>query len=995
LLSDQDHSRGINLPIDIFFNSLAEDQGERAAGVILSGTGSDGMRGIRSIKEQGGLVMVQIESSAKFDGMPRAAISTGFADFILPPGDMPDQLISYVKHPYMTKGERTSSIIEDESGLTRIFSMLRERFKIDFTFYKQSTVARRIERRMTVNQIVDINDYATFAKNTPSEIATLYHELLIGVTRFFRDSDAYKMLLEKWLPKILDDDDQHEFRFWVSGCATGEEAYSIAMTARECMEKLGISKDIKIFATDIDKVAIAKAGSGIYPESIAADISTTLLTKYFYRKDENFQINRNIREMVVFAQHNLIKDPPFTNIDLVACRNLLIYLQPVLQRKVMSFFNFSLRPGGLLMLGLSETVGELSDLFELVDGKNKIYRSKGKFNALVTPEDRLTAGGRRFIGTPQRLLGRKSHKRITDGEQTLQRFVDALSGDYIPLSIILNEQLELQHIVGDTSGLFRLPSGRPVNDVSKMVAKELAIPLSTGVQKVYRSNKIHVFFNIRVQSGTGPMTLKMTIRPLPEKRGHDRLVAVIIEEMTPPQKKENGLNSNLYDLGKEAEKYIKEMENELQFTRENLQATIEELETANEELQATNEELLASNEELQSTNEELQSTNEELHTVNVEYQNKIIELTELNNDVDNLLTSSLVGKLLLDENLEIRRFSTFVKTIFKVLESDIGRPLTHITHTLVGENPVRDVEEVIATKKIIEKEVRTEGDNWYFMRVLPYQIGPDTYSGAVLSFMDITELKRSQGTLEAQNWKLREAQEIAQMGNWELDLSTYRLTWSDRCYEIFEVNPESFSGTYNAFLEMVHPEDQDTLDAVYKKSVEEKMPYNIIHRLLMKDGRVKYVNEICRTEYSQDGKPIRSVGVIQDVTRQKRLEARLEASEACSSLLFDAINNGVAVFKALDAGADFEFIEINKVAEGIEQIKRDDVIGKRLCDVFPGVKEFGLLDVLQRVWKTGQPEQHPASLYKDDRIAGWRENQVFKLPSGEVVTIYKNVSDKE
>jgi two-component system CheB/CheR fusion protein len=988
LLSDQDHSRGINLPIDIFLNSLAEDQGERAAGVILSGTGSDGMRGIRAIKEQGGLVMVQTETSAKFDGMPRAAISTGFADFILSPADMPDQLISYVKHPYMTKGERKPSIIEDESGLTRIFSMLRERFKNDFTFYKQSTVARRIERRMTVNQIVDINDYATFAKNTPSEIATLYHELLIGVTSFFRDSDAFKMLLEKWLPKILDDDDRHEFRFWVAGCATGEEAYSIAITARECMERLGISKDIKIFATDIHKMAIAKAGAGIYPESIAADISTTLLTKYFYRKDENFQINRNIREMVVFAQHNLIKDPPFTSVDLIACRNLLIYLQPVLQRKVMGFFNFSLRPGGLLMLGLSETVGELGDLFELVDGKNKIYRSKGKFNALMAPEDRLASGVRRFIDAPQRLLGSGHHKRISDGEHTLQRFVDALSGDYIPLSIIVNEQLELQHIVGDTSGLFRLPSGRPVNDVSKMVAKELAIPLATGVQKVFRSNKPHVFSNIRVQSQTAPVTLKMAIRPLPDKRGLDRLVGVLIEEMAPPPKMEDGPNASIYDLGNEAEQYIRDMENELQFTRENLQATIEELETANEELQATNEELLASNEELQSTNEELQSTNEELHTVNVEYQNKIIELTELNNDVDNLLTSSLVGKLLLDENLEIRRFSTLVKTIFKVLESDIGRPLTHITHRLVGENPLQDVKEVIKTGKIIEKEVRTQDDKWYFMRVLPYQIGPDAYSGAVLSFMDITELKSSKGTLATQKRKLQDAQEIALMGNWNLDLINDQLTCSDRCHEIFELEPESFSGTYDAFLEIVHPDDRDTLDALIKQSVKDKMPYTIVHRLLMKDGRIKHVNEICRTEYNEDGKPVRSVGIVQDVTRQKHLEAKVEASQACYRLLFDAINTGVAVFKALAAGDDFEFVDINKFAEDIEQIKKEDIIGKRLCDVIPDAKASGLLDVMQHVWRTGRPEHHPASFYKNDRIAGYRENQVYKLPSGEVVTIF-------
>ena len=317
LLSEQDRSHGINLPIDVFLHSLAEDQGERAAAIILSGTGSDGMRGIRAIKEQGGLVMVQKEQSAKFDGMPRAAISTGLADFVLDPVDMPGQLTSFVKHPYVARADRSQTIIDDENGLTRIFAMLRDRCKVDFTFYKPSTVSRRIERRMSVNQIVDINDYADFLKHHPAEISTLSRELLIGVTRFFRDPEVFQSLMRGWLPGIINNGDQHELRFWVAGCSTGEEAYSIAISARECMRQLGIVKDVKIFATDIDRNAIAKAGTGIYPESIAADISNDLLTKYFYRKDENFHIIRNIREMVVFAQHNLIKDPPFTHIDLV------------------------------------------------------------------------------------------------------------------------------------------------------------------------------------------------------------------------------------------------------------------------------------------------------------------------------------------------------------------------------------------------------------------------------------------------------------------------------------------------------------------------------------------------------------------------------------------------------------------------------------------------------------------------------------------------------
>ena len=760
LLSEQDRSHGINLPIDVFLHSLAEDQGERAAAIILSGTGSDGMRGIRAIKEQGGLVMVQKEQSAKFDGMPRAAISTGLADFVLDPVDMPGQLTSFVKHPYVARADRSQTIIDDENGLTRIFAMLRDRCKVDFTFYKPSTVSRRIERRMSVNQIVDINDYADFLKHHPAEISTLSRELLIGVTRFFRDPEVFQSLMRGWLPGIINNGDQHELRFWVAGCSTGEEAYSIAISARECMRQLGIVKDVKIFATDIDRNAIAKAGTGIYPESIAADISNDLLTKYFYRKDENFHIIRNIREMVVFAQHNLIKDPPFTHIDLVTCRNLLIYLQPVLQRKVLDMINFSLRPGGLLMLGLSETIGDMHEMFETIEQKHKIYRSRGKRNVVFNHEGVPITAGRRLAEFPGRVFHGRQSSRVVNEEKTLQRFVDALAGDYIPLSIIVNEQLEVQHLIGDSTGLFRLPSGRPVNDITKMVARELAIPISTGIQRVCRTGKPHIFSNIRVNQQDRIQSFTMTIRPLPEKRGQELLLAVLIEPVVSSSTLDASHDTRVYDLDKEAQQYLRDMEQELQFTRENLQATIEELETSNEELQATNEELLASNEELQSTNEELQSTNEELHTVNVEYQNKIIELTELNNDVENLLSSSLVGKLLLDDNLEIRRFSQEISNIFKILATDVGRPLTHLTHHLVDLDPVTLVKQVMANKKMIESEVQTEDGRWYLMRVMPYQISPDVYSGAMLSFVDISELIKNRFDLVENDRKYKKAQAV-------------------------------------------------------------------------------------------------------------------------------------------------------------------------------------------------------------------------------------------
>jgi two-component system CheB/CheR fusion protein len=757
ILSEQDHARVINLPIDIFMRSLAEDQGEKAIGIILSGTGSDGMRGVRAIKEFGGMVMVQDENSAKFDGMPRSAISTGLADFILPPEEMPSQLTSYVKHPYMNKGERSDTLLTDEDNLTRIYAILREKCKIDFTFYKPSTVIRRIERRMSVNHIDEIADYVAYLQNYPGEAVALFRELLIGVTRFFRDGDVFDTLLTDVLPSVIKQPNSNEpIRFWVAGCSTGEEAYSLAILTQEYQQQMGINVDVKIFATDVDKDALQYAAVGIYPESIAADIEPTLLARYFQKKEDSFQIIRKIREMVVFANHNLIKDPPFTNIALLSCRNLLIYLQPILQRKILEFFNFSLSPNGYLVLGTSETTGEMAEYFESVDTKLKIYHSKGR-QRLVTPHHMgmLTTTDTRSRDVKDRMIGIRRTIRTGDEDSIYERFLEIITDQFVPLAVIVNEQMEVLHIIGDTTGYLKLPSGRLVYDLSKMAEKKLAIPLTTGISKAFRQNQEVRFSNILLPKEEDQRTIQIQIIPMPEKKGQDPLVAVLFSELKKNGKSEVGKAIHTFDLSKETEEHFKELELELQFTRENLQATIEELETSNEELQATNEELLASNEELQSTNEELQSTNEELFTVNAEYQNKIIELTELYNDIENLMSTSQIGQLLLDENMEVRRFSSGITQIFKILEGDIGRPITHITHNLTDVDFVGLIKKVQQHGKSVECEVHTQNNVWHIMKIVPYLIGPGIASGTVIIFDNITSIKEAHAALQLSNQRFK------------------------------------------------------------------------------------------------------------------------------------------------------------------------------------------------------------------------------------------------
>ena len=997
LLDDQDFSRGINLPIDVFLRSLAEDQGEKAVGIILSGTGSDGMRGIRSVKESGGMVMVQDEESAKFDGMPRSAISTGLADFILPPDGMPEQLLAYAKHPYVTKAERSDTILTDEDRLARIFSLLRDKTKVDFTYYKPSTVVRRIERRMTVNQVHDLRDYVRFMESNQGEIHTLYRELLIGVTSFFRDRRAFQKLDEIHLPRLFEKRHVRELRFWVTGCSTGEEAYTVAILSRECLDRLNRNIDIKIFATDIDRDAIVRAGAGVYPESIAADLSPELLSKYFFKKDDNFQISRSIREMVVFAQHNLIKDPPFTNIDLISCRNLLIYLQPVLQKKVLEQFNFSLNQDGLLLLGTSETTGDMSNFFEALDHRWKIYRCRGKRKPASAPHEIATPhyfDGSRHYRKP--VFGRGDIYRQHEEERVLNRFLQSLSPDYIPLALIVNEDMEVLHLFGNSEGYFRLPAGKIVNNISKMAAKDLAIPLNTGIQKVFTKNEAVAFSNVNVMIGNEPKKIRLQIKPLPTKKNQNPLAAVLISEIeTKNHEREAATDSYDYDIDHEAQQRILDLEQELQFTRENLQATIEELETSNEELQATNEELLASNEELQSTNEELQSVNEELYTVNAEYQSKIMELTELNNDMDNLLSSTRIGTLFLDEYLEIRKYTPGVARIFKIMDNDIGRPIGHLSHSLVDADPVAIIESVQKDHRPVEKEILTGHGDWYLMRALPYFLSPDVVSGVVVTFVEINSLKSSREALKKERDLVAKIMETSPVGITMVS-SEGRISFANTQAEkiLGIARQEIAERTYNA------PGWRIT-DLEGEPFPEEKLPFrqvldtgkpvfNVRHAVEKPDGQTAYLSINSAPLFDERGRIDGMVSTIENLTAEYSARRQLEKSERSYKELFDNIHFGVVFYEPVDGGRDFVMTDVNREVERIERIGREQIVGKKVGDVFPGVREFGLLDVLKRVNEKGGHEVLPVSRYRDHRTDGWRKNYVYKVAKDRLVVVYSD-----
>lgn len=956
ILNDKSNTQGINLPIDIFLKSLAEDQAEHTIAIILSGTGSDGTRGVRAIKELGGMVMVQNEESAKFDGMPRAAISTGVADYILPPDKMPEQLLAYVAHPYVSGEKQSDLLLKDADALTRLFAELRDKTKADFTYYKPSTITRRIERRMSVNQISDFEKYVQYLQNYPGEVTALYRDLLIGVTSFFRDPEAMQELEEKWLPELLLRSKNREIRFWVAGCSTGEEAYTLAILAKEAMEKTAISRDVKIFATDIDKDAVISASTGIYPESIAGDLSPKIVAKYFYHKEEKLQIARHLREMVVFAQHNVIKDPPFTNIDLISCRNLLIYLQPILQQKAFEMFNFSLNPDGLLFLGSSESVGEMEECFATLHQKHKIFISKGKPQSLQSDIRNKMREDRTYPTQPYTYRGRDRRVTDHDGNRIIKQYLEVATEHYLPLSVITNERMELVHIIGDTEGYFKIPSGPAEYTIAKIAAKELAIPLSTGIQKVFRTGEPLNYTNIRLQRWQENRTIRIRIIPLPEAKGFDPLVAIFFEEID--SRASIGTDDvTTYNLGEEAQQRIADLEQELQFARENLQATIEELETSNEELQATNEELLASNEELQSTNEELQSTNEELYTVNAEHQNKIIELTELNNDVDNLLTSSRIGTLLLDENLEIRKFSPQITNIFYIMEKDVGRPISHIAHRLTNMEPADLVNTVQQTNLMIEREVTSTDGLHYLTRILPYAIGPNTYSGVVLTFVEITEVK---AMLEQLAISRRTTLDISQF----MPAGLFIYKQNDAGELVLEKsNPEAERITG------IH------LEKWHGKSFEEVWPTAVKSGLLDRLHSVMATGETCylpNFSYQDDRLegsyrvhifrlPERRLAVsFEDTTEQRRMSRDLEESERKYRSLFETMAQGVVY-----QDSEGKIISANPAAEKILGLTLDQMYGATSMDPrWQAIREDGSA-------LTG--ENHPAmvALYTGQPVVGF------------------------
>ncbi|MDQ3033940.1 MAG: PAS domain-containing protein [Myxococcota bacterium] len=865
LLSERERTQELTLPIDVFFRSLAQDCGPNAVAIVLSGSGSDGSRGVRDVHDAGGLVIVQDIDSAQFDGMPKTARDAGVASFVLAPGEMPAVLMEHVR----TAGARSISERHPRSapvpvGLDAVYQMLQDEFGIDFTHYKPSTVTRRIERRLQLARAQDVGDYVERLKRGREELDTLYRDLLIGVTRFFRNEEAFEALERKVLPELLRrGPSDAPFRVWVAGCATGEEAYSLAIVLAELSAKHG-GRPIKIFATDVHPGSIEIAARATYGEESMTNVSRERLERYFIQRGDSYQVVPDIRQLVVFAAHNVIKDAPFTRMDLVSCRNMLIYLQPPAQQKVLSLFHFALSRGGVMFLGPSESPGSLVDDFEAVDRHWRIYRKYSDVRIPLDPRLQLAKIDARHVpivatGARHSLSG-------------LLSTYDTLLDEVMPPSLLVTERGELVHSFAGASRFLKLRDGRQDLDVLDVVDSELRMVLVGGLQRAKKETSAIVFKGVRIRVEGQDAYHQVTIRRVRGRSGGVAHLLISLEPIegaprieTPPTE---------IALDQVSRERLSSLEGELTYTKENLQAAIEELETSNEELQAANEELLASNEELQSTNEELQSVNEELYTVNAEYQRKIAELVELTNDMDNLLASTDVGAIFLDRELTIRKFTPQIAESFSLLPQDVGRSIETFTHKLEHAELNEDLRRVLTVGVPIERELRTKAGGAFFLRILPYR-AKGNVEGVVLTLIDVGGLKAAEDALFHERYLLnsllfsipdaiyfKDARGRFIRANHamatRLDLDDPRDAEGKTAFEL----PDQVAAL------AIHRQDEVVL------RTGEPQKYRLEKRAL-EDGSEKWDLATRLPLVDKSKKTVGIIGVFRDVTEQKEAEARI------------------------------------------------------------------------------------------------------------------------
>ncbi|MEN6449652.1 MAG: chemotaxis protein CheB [Thermoguttaceae bacterium] len=864
-LSEPVKQDGIRMPIDFFFRSLAEDRQQQAIGILFSGAGSDGTLGVRAIRGGGGLTIAQEPITAQFDTMPRSAIATGLVDFVLPPDRIPGALLEYLRHPYVRGGE-PASVLEGEAkpeGVQSILSLVLAQTGCDFRCYKKSTILRRIERRMGLHRISDLAQYGTLLSRDAHEVGELQKDLLINVTSFFRDPEAFVELRDKAVRPLLEARQSDEpLRIWVPGCASGEEAYSLAMLLTEEVVAASKNRPIQVFATDIDEDALRAARLGIYPESIAADVEPDRLTKFFIRRDAGCQISESLRKSIVFAAQNLMTDPPFSRMDLISCRNLLIYLDAEAQTKLMPLFNFALNPGGYLFLGKSEGIGGRSDLFELVSKRARLYRRLAPARPLPL-DSPILPGRKRAIATA---VFRPPAASLTDVIR------QALLGHFSASIVLVDRKGQILQFHGQTGKYLNMPTAEPNLNLLEVAKPGLSLQLRSAMHRAIEEGTAAVLESVSVTREEGGPFVRVTVAPAPQRGDAEPLLAVIFEDVPRP-----AIVAVALPQTRESETVVRRLEDELKAAQQDLQSTIDDLQSSNEELRVANEEVISSNEELQSTNEELetskeelQSVNEELTTVNNQLQEKVLQLDTANSDMANLLKSSEIATLFLDNELRIKFFTPAMTRVLNLIPADMGRPITHLSMDLVGCDLAADARASIQDASIMEREVRHANGSSYLVRIAPYRTQMEQVDGVVITLIDLTNLRCAEK-------QLADVVESSNDAILALTLDGAILTWNRAAEAIFGYSAEEVIG-YNT--SMLAPPDQMTEAAELVARIKQGESITALEtQRVRKDGRTIDVALSLSPMRDAAGRIGGISTVARDITDRKRAEAELRTHQ--------------------------------------------------------------------------------------------------------------------